>query len=182
MTLFHFRNYCLLDKNNFPFYRNHCYMDKTYPSFRKTYSYFGTIIIKHVGHLEMDSGFTETKRQSFYLYFWLSKLNVSQPVCHAHFWEKKKESRTTVLRRLMLHPKTYILLWQEIYMQAILCYLEWDFLSLIFCHLYYGHINYSNTTVIHNLEITYTQKLRYSLQEGMITLFVKSTNRKCLLK
>lgn len=83
MSLFHFSNYCPLA--NFPVYRHHCYMDKIYSPLRKTYTHLEAIIIEHRGHLEMGFGATETKRQNFYLYFCLSKLNVSQPICRGHF-------------------------------------------------------------------------------------------------
>lgn len=77
-------------------------MKKIYSPFRKRYNHLGAIIIKHRGHLEMGFGATETKRQNFYLYFWLSKLNVSQPFYHAHFSGKKKKKKSG---RFMLQPK-----------------------------------------------------------------------------
>lgn len=67
ISFFHFSNYCPLA--NFPVYKNHCYMDKIYSPFRKTYTHFEAIIIKHRGHSEMGFGATETKRQNFHLFF-----------------------------------------------------------------------------------------------------------------
>lgn len=42
------------------------------------------------------------------MYFWLSKLNVSQPICHAHFWEKTKTKKLGLPSYPSVAGDTYI--------------------------------------------------------------------------
>lgn len=160
MTLFHFSNYCTLHKNNFV-YINYCYTDKIYylPFRKRLSNYFVAVVIKHTGHLEMNFGFTLTKRQRF-ICIWLSKLNASQPVCHTCFWEK------TILDFLPLEtdapPKRHLSLCDRRYMQSMFLYQIKFFLAL------YSVIYIVDTFIIQiqNLENTYMPLRNYDTAPG----------------
>lgn len=104
MTLFHFSNYCTLHKNNFV-YINYCYTDKIYylPFRKRLSNYFVAVVIKHTGHLEMNFGFTLTKRQRFICISDFQNLMLLNLFAILAF--EKKQSWTFFLWRLMLHPK-----------------------------------------------------------------------------
>lgn len=129
MTLFHFSNYCTLHKNNFV-YINDCYTDKIYylPFRKRLSNYFVAVVIKHTGHLEMNFGFTLTKRQSFIC------ISDFQNLMLLNLFAMLAFEKRTILDFLPLEtdvpPKRHLSLCDRRYMQSMFLYQIKFFLAL----------------------------------------------------